>query len=214
LDEGEHVVAGRVATRLDPGWHDKREGTPFDGRGSRRQELRSTGAPPADVADGCETHPSWLAADREREGSIEEADVRKPSFARWAAAMLAASVAGGEVAAATAASPTSKPTLAAVLRSDASAKEEARTAETIAATYSVEHGGSFKGLTVAKIERLDPSARSSKISRLVSVTAHATSFRLTTRSQLTRETFSIIWSPSGKVTMSCSAGVGCTDGTW
>jgi hypothetical protein len=129
-------------------------------------------------------------------------------------AVLAAPAGGGAVAVATVARPASTPTAAAVLRSDASAKDQARTAETIAATYSVEHRGSFKGLTVAKIERIEPSLRSSSLSKLVSVVAHTTSFRVTTRSVLTRETFSIIWSPSGRVTMKCSPGLGCNGGEW
>jgi hypothetical protein len=122
--------------------------------------------------------------------------------------------AGGAAAAATVARPASAPTTAAVLRSDASAKEQARTAETIAATYAVEHRGSFKGLTVAKMERIEPSLRSSSVSKLVSVIAHTTSFRVTARSELTHETFSIIWSPSGRVTMKCSPGIGCSRGEW
>ncbi|HEY5198490.1 MAG TPA: hypothetical protein VIJ51_15825 [Solirubrobacteraceae bacterium] len=100
------------------------------------------------------------------------------------------------------------------LESDSSAKELARTAETTAVTYNVEHRGSYSGLTVAKAERLEPTLRSSAGSKLISVVAHATSFRVTTEATVTRQTFSITWSPSAKVTMSCTGTIECARGRW
>jgi len=81
-------------------------------------------------------------------------------------------------------------------------------------TYNVEHRGSYSGLTVAKAERLEPTLRSSAGSKLISVVAHATSFRVTTEATVTRQTFSITWSPSAKVTMSCTGTIECARGRW
>jgi hypothetical protein len=106
------------------------------------------------------------------------------------------------------------PTLAALLRSDASAKELAHTAQTAAEVYATEHDGSYAGLTVARVVKLLPSLRGSTTAKLVSIAGHRSSFRLTTRAILTRQTFSIATGPSGKVKRTCSVGLACPTGVW
>jgi hypothetical protein len=109
---------------------------------------------------------------------------------------------------------TGPPTLAALLRSDASAKELAHTAQTAAEVYATEHDGSYAGLTVARAAKLLPGLRRSATARLIFISAHASSFRLTARSDLTSQRFSIAVGPSGKVKRTCSIGLACPTGAW
>jgi ribosomal protein S8E len=131
-----------------------------------------------------------------------------------AVAVLAAFVAGGGSAAATNVLRAGQPTLAALVRSDASAKELARTAQTVAEVYATEHNGSYAGLTIAKAERIEPSLKRTTNAKLILMLGHTSSFRLTTRAVLTRQTFSISVGPSGRVKRRCSAGLTCTSGAW
>jgi ribosomal protein S8E len=128
--------------------------------------------------------------------------------------LLAAFVGDGGSAVATTLPRAGQPTLAALVRSDASAKELARTAQTVAEVYAVDHNGSYAGLTIAKAERIEPSLRRSTNAKLISVLGHTNSFRLTTSSVLTRQTFSISVGPSGKVKRRCSVGLTCASGAW
>ena len=59
--------------------------------------------------------------------------------------------------------------------------------------------------SISKLDRLKPSLRNPDgIATLVSVSAKRTSFRVTARSRLTGDTFSIVWTNSGKVHRHCT----------
>jgi hypothetical protein len=109
----------------------------------------------------------------------------------------------------------SSPTVTALLRSDTYAQELARTAQTVAETYFTDSKyGSYAGLTVAKAERIEPFLRGSTNAKLVSISGHSNSYRLTTRALLTRQTFSIAMGPSGKIKRRCTIGLECPAGVW
>lgn len=133
-------------------------------------------------------------------------------LAATAVLAVAAIPARGASAAPTRSSPA--PSRAAMLQSDASAKEEARTAQTTAEVYAVLHDGGYAGLTLAKLDRLEPTLRTAGKAKLVAVSGHTTGFSVTVRAAVTRQTFSISLKPSGKVVRTCTGQLECARGVW
>jgi len=62
--------------------------------------------------------------------------------------------------------------------------------------------------------RIEPSLRGSTDAKLVSMSGHTNSYRLTVRALLTRQTFSIASGPSRKIKRRCTVGLGCPAGVW
>lgn len=109
---------------------------------------------------------------------------------------------------------------------DSSAKELARTAQTTAETFATDHSGSYTGISVAELNKYEPSIQTeAKNNNAYLTTAEATEsgegFKVTATSATAGHTFSIEKKKSGEVVRSCtpaaqvgSAGGGCQNSTW
>jgi type IV pilus assembly protein PilA len=109
---------------------------------------------------------------------------------------------------------------------DASAKELARTAETTAETYATDHGGNYKGMTVAELqayEKTIPSCPNTSNACLKTVTVGATPYESyeVTAEATDGHTFTIKREATGEVKRECTpAGEtgaksgGCQNSSW
>ncbi len=107
---------------------------------------------------------------------------------------------------------------------DSSAKELARTAETVSETYATDHSGSYTGLSVSALNGIQPTiqtAAGNNNAYLSAATPDTSGQGYTvTATSTSGNTFSITRSDTGTVTRTCtpttggaSAG-GCVAGTW
>jgi uncharacterized RDD family membrane protein YckC len=85
---------------------------------------------------------------------------------------------------------------------DRLARMQARTAAVAAETYAVEHNG-YSGLTVSKLEALEPTLRSDPGARL-SASANSESYTVTSTSIATGDAFSITRTASGTLEHTCT----------
>jgi type IV pilus assembly protein PilA len=109
---------------------------------------------------------------------------------------------------------------------DASAKELARTAETVAETYATDNSGAYTGLATSTLVQYEPSINSLSTTGqayAAVVAAGSNSYTVDAESPQTTDIFSIIRSSTGAITRQCTpAGTGgCpaatgsnTYGTW
>jgi len=110
---------------------------------------------------------------------------------------------------------------------DTSAKELARTAQTTAETYAIDHGGNYEGLSLTNIQLYEktiiaacPNASNACLS---AVTVSASPFEeyTVTAKATDGHTFSVKREPSGNTKRECtpanvtgSEGGGCQNGSW
>lgn len=109
---------------------------------------------------------------------------------------------------------------------DTSAKELARTAQTTAETYAIDHGGNYEGLSLANIQLYEktiiaacPNASNACLS---AVTVSASPFEeyTVTAKATDGHTFSVKRAPNGTTKRECtpiaagSEGGGCQNGSW
>jgi type IV pilus assembly protein PilA len=107
---------------------------------------------------------------------------------------------------------------------DASAKELARTAQTAAATYSVDHNGSYLGMTTEELHAVEPTIQigsggnNSYLEKGSGVTNASTSGYEVTATSTNGDTFSIS-NTGGVVNRTCTVKAGnsnggCPTGSW
>jgi type IV pilus assembly protein PilA len=104
---------------------------------------------------------------------------------------------------------------------DASAKELARTAETTAETYATEHNGTYTGLSVAELQKIEPSINVSTTNGEAYLSAASApagnEYKVTATANSTKDTFMITRNSSGVISRTCTGTAGqsgCTSGTW
>jgi type IV pilus assembly protein PilA len=109
---------------------------------------------------------------------------------------------------------------------DASAKELARTAQTTAETYATDHGGNYKGMTIAELqayEKTIPSCPNSSNACLKTVTVGASPYEEyeVTAEATDGHTFTIKREANGSTKRECtpkektgSEGGGCQNSSW
>jgi type IV pilus assembly protein PilA len=88
---------------------------------------------------------------------------------------------------------------------DAAAKTQARTAETAAETYSVDHNGDYTGLTVGELQRIEPTLNETSAATLTVVgTPTAVEYTVRSSSSATGDTFSITREGNGLMVRTCT----------
>jgi type IV pilus assembly protein PilA len=104
---------------------------------------------------------------------------------------------------------------------DASAKAQARTAQTAAETLATDHNGDYSwGSTAAALQGVESTLNDTSSATLQTPTASATGYTVSSKSNTTGDSFSISRAANGTVTRSCAAGTGsgnpggCVGGTW
>jgi type IV pilus assembly protein PilA len=101
---------------------------------------------------------------------------------------------------------------------DASAKSQARTAETAAETYSTDHNGEYTGLTTAELEKLEPTLADKASAEFAVVgTPTATSYKVESKSVATKDKFWIERESGGGIARTCEPNAetnkgGCPNG--
>ncbi len=102
---------------------------------------------------------------------------------------------------------------------DAAAKEQVRTGETAAETYSTDNNGNYTGMTTAKLQETEPTLKDVTTATFTVVgTPSATGYEVQSVSKGTEDTFKIK-NESGTITRTCTAKSatnkgGCPTGTW
>ena len=100
---------------------------------------------------------------------------------------------------------------------DASAKTQARTAETAMETYSTSHNGEYTGGTKAELIAIEPTLGDTTSAVLGETTSVAQNTYTVTSTSKSGTTFSITRNATGTITRSCAPAAkgGClTGGTW
>ena len=104
---------------------------------------------------------------------------------------------------------------------DASAKAQARTAQTAAETLATDNNGSYANTTLANLQNTESTLNDTNSATLQAPTnASATSYTVSSTSNSTGDSFSITRNANGTVTRSCTIGVGsgspggCVGGSW
>jgi type IV pilus assembly protein PilA len=110
--------------------------------------------------------------------------------------------------------------------SDASAKELARTSQTVSETYATDHEGTYKALSVAEIKSYEPTVKecegkkASEVGdaclKAVTVEAGEKGYTVETES-VSGDTFKIARNSEGSVTRTCvqeKGSKGCATGKW
>jgi type IV pilus assembly protein PilA len=102
---------------------------------------------------------------------------------------------------------------------DAQAKELVRTAETTAETISTDYSGSYIKVTMAELEKYEPSIETvaqTKEAYISAVTVTPTSYILTAKST-SGDTFTIERTATGEIRRTCfqvAGSKGCPSGSW
>jgi type IV pilus assembly protein PilA len=102
---------------------------------------------------------------------------------------------------------------------DAAAKVQARTAQTAAETYSTDHNGEYTGLSVAELEKIEPTLKETSSATISVVgTPTASEYEIKSTSKTTKDEFSIKHKSTGETERTCkSTTTGCsgkTSGSW
>ena len=98
---------------------------------------------------------------------------------------------------------------------DAAAKSQARTAQTAAETYSTDHNGEYTGLSVAELEKIEPTLKETSSATIsLPVAATTNEYEVRSTSKATGDTFSIKRLSAGEIERKCtSSTTGCKGGT-
>src|SRR5271166_1772796 len=87
---------------------------------------------------------------------------------------------------------------------DASAKVQARTAETAAETYSTDHNGEYKGMSVAELQAIEPTLKEVSAAKLIKAEAPVGGgYIVESETVATKNTFTIERTAGGEVVRSC-----------
>jgi type IV pilus assembly protein PilA len=101
---------------------------------------------------------------------------------------------------------------------DAAAKSQVRTAETAAETYSTDHNGEYAGMEEVKLGEIEPTLKETSTAVLTVSGVSGNTYKVTSTSNATHDTFSIERTSTGGIVRSCtSSATGCkggTSGTW
>jgi type IV pilus assembly protein PilA len=92
--------------------------------------------------------------------------------------------------------------------SDSNAETVAQTAQTAAETYATEHEGSYTGLSVAELEKIEPTLKSKEGAELTVAKAEGTNgegYTVTAKAVSTKDTFSIKRTAGGEFEHPCTA---------
>jgi type IV pilus assembly protein PilA len=97
---------------------------------------------------------------------------------------------------------------------DASAKVQARTAETAAETFSTDHNGVYTGMEIVELQTIEPTLKEVSAAKLSVGTVSPTSYEVTSESVATKNTFTIKRLASGEIERTCTtAGKGACPST-
>ncbi len=103
---------------------------------------------------------------------------------------------------------------------DASAKSQARTAQTAAETIATDNDGSYTNVSVSQLQVTEPTLKDTTSATISVSGVSSTGYTVTSTSKTTGDAFSITRAADGTVTRSCAAGTGsgnpggCVGGTW
>ena len=100
---------------------------------------------------------------------------------------------------------------------DSAAKVQARTAETAAETYSVDHSGEYKGMTVKALGEIEPTLNETSTAKLLKAEEKAGGYFIESEAVTSKNTFSIERTGTGAIVRKCAtAGKGACPvaGTW
>jgi len=86
---------------------------------------------------------------------------------------------------------------------DASAKVQARTAETAAETFSTDHNGEYTGMEIKELQKIEPTLNEATAAKLTVGTVTATSYEVTSESVATKNTFTIKRLANGEIERTC-----------
>src|SRR2546428_7748898 len=92
---------------------------------------------------------------------------------------------------------------------DAAAKTQARTAETAAETFATDHNGSYKELSVAEVQAIEPTLndkKSAEVTEAVEVGGKGEAYKVTSKSPVTSDTFTIERNAAGEISRTCATG--------
>ncbi len=87
---------------------------------------------------------------------------------------------------------------------DASAKTQARTAETAMETYSTDHNGEYSGASLAELQAIEPTLTDTTSAVLGPVTGLASNAYTVTSTSKSGATFSITRTAAGGITRTCT----------
>ncbi len=99
---------------------------------------------------------------------------------------------------------------------DAAAKTQARTAETAAETYSTDNNGSYKSISVAELEKIEPTLKETTSVKLIKAEEKSTGegYLVESESVATKDVYAIERTNTGAINRTCkSATTGCKGGT-
>jgi type IV pilus assembly protein PilA len=100
---------------------------------------------------------------------------------------------------------------------DASAKVQARTAETAAETFAVDHSGEYKGMTTKALGELEPTLNETASAKLLKAEEKETGYLVESEAVTSKNKFSIERTKTGAIVRKCTtAGKGAcpASGEW
>ena len=101
---------------------------------------------------------------------------------------------------------------------DASAKVQARTAETAAETYSTDHNGEYTGMTTAELQKIEPTLNETTAAKLTKAEPGAKGgYTVESESVPTKNVFTIERTETGEIKRTCTTkGTGAcpSSGEW
>src|SRR3984893_7301674 len=107
---------------------------------------------------------------------------------------------------------------------DASAKVQARTAETAAETYSTDHGGEYTGMTAGELQKIEPTLNETGAATLTVTGVTGNEYVVTSTAKATGNGFSIKRKSGGEIERTCTVkeatnrgacpGSGAAAGSW
>jgi type IV pilus assembly protein PilA len=103
---------------------------------------------------------------------------------------------------------------------DASAKTQARTAQTAAETLATDNNGSYANTSLANLKSTEATLNDTSSTTLSAASGTVTTYTVTATSNTTGDAFTITRNAGGTVTRSCVVGTGsgapggCVSGSW
>ena len=107
---------------------------------------------------------------------------------------------------------------------DASAKVQARTAQTAAETYSTDHGGEYLNMNAAELQKIEPTLKETSAATLTVTGVTANEYVVTSTAKATGNAFSIKRTSGGEIERTCTVkeatnrgacpGSGAAAGSW
>lgn len=99
---------------------------------------------------------------------------------------------------------------------DAKAKTTAKTTQTAMETYATDNSGNYTGVTVAKLQAIEPTIENTTARPVTVTSASAKEYTILVGSSVSGQTFGINRSTSGAVSYPCTVANtgGCPTGGW